>query len=145
MKKNSYHLYHDFYINARADKVFTAITAPDHLVNWWPAKSSGEAKHGSIYRLFFSREYDWLAEVVGFELNKSFHLKMIKADEDWAPTTFGFDLIEKEGRTLVQFVHRDWPELNHHFRKSNWHWALLLKALKDYVEEGIIIPFENRA
>ena len=27
-------------------------------------------------------------------LNESFHLKMTKSDDDWNPTTFGFDLEE---------------------------------------------------
>ena len=70
---------------------------------------------------------------------------MIKADVGWNPTTFGFDLLQKDGKTLVRFFHKDWPEQNHHFRKSNWHWALLLKALKDYVERGVIVPFELRS
>ncbi|WP_235297131.1 SRPBCC family protein [Portibacter marinus] len=145
MKNNSYNLYHDFVIKSSPSKVFDSIVKPENLINWWPQKCNGEPKHGAIYRLYFSSQYDWLAEVVGFELKKSFYLKMIKADTDWMPTTFGFDLKEENGNTLVQFFHKGWPKLNHHFRKANWHWALLLKALKDYVEEETIIPFEHRA
>ena len=70
---------------------------------------------------------------------------MTDADSDWNPTIFGFDLIEVDNGTRVQFFHKDWPKCNHHYRRSSYCWALLLKGLKDYVERGIILPFEDRA
>ncbi|MEQ8573885.1 MAG: SRPBCC domain-containing protein, partial [Fulvivirga sp.] len=73
-----------------------------------------------------------------------FHIKMTDADEDWNPTSFGFDLTELEGGVDVKFWHVGWPECNHHFRRSSYCWAILLQGLKNYIEKGIIIPFEER-
>ena len=83
--------------------------------------------------------------MVDYTQNKSFHIQMTDADEDWNPTTFGFDLRETEQGVWLEFWHKNWPELNHHFRRSSCCWAILLKGLKDYVEKGIIVPFEERA
>ena len=44
--------------------------------------------------------------------NESFHIKMTKADIDWNPTTFGFDLDASQNGTLVKFSHINWQERN---------------------------------
>ena len=143
-KKNGYAIYHDLMINASADKIFEAITDPDHLVNWWPQTCSGEPKAGEIYNFYFTPEYDWYGQVVEYVHNKAFHIKMTKSDPDWDPTSFGFDLEEVNDRIQVKFWHIGWPECNAHFRRSSFCWAILLKGLKEYVEKGIIVPFEDR-
>jgi uncharacterized protein YndB with AHSA1/START domain len=142
--KEGYAIYHDLTIKASADKIFKAITQPDHLVNWWPQKCSGQPETGEIYNFHFNPDYDWYGQVLECIHNKSFHIKMTKSDSDWDPTSFGFDLEEAEGPIKVKFWHVDWPECNTHFRRSSFCWAMLLNGLKDYVEKGIIVPFENR-
>jgi len=69
---------------------------------------------------------------------------MTKSDQDWDPTSFGFDLEDIENGVLVKFWHKGWPECNHHFRRSSFCWAMLLNGLKNYVEKGIIKPFKER-
>ena len=70
--------------------------------------------------------------------------KLTQAMPDWMNTKVGFILSpEKEG-TKVSFYHRDWVEPNEHFAISNFCWASLLNGLKQYVEKGIVVPFEQR-
>lgn len=140
----SHAIYHDLYIKSTRQKVFDAITQPEHLNNWWPLKSTGEPVKGSKYNFYFTPEYDWYGEVSKVEEGKSFHIKMTNADDDWNPTSFGFDLQELEGGVDVKFWHVGWPECNHHFRRSSYCWAILLQGLKNYVEKGVIVPFEER-
>ncbi|MFT7899209.1 SRPBCC domain-containing protein [Tenacibaculum ascidiaceicola] len=138
-------VYHNFPINELSNKVYKAITNPDDLVYWWPLKCSGVPKLGAEYNFFFGEPYNWYGEVIKCEKNTSFYIKMTKSDEDWNPTTFGFDLFEKdEGVTWVHFFHKGWTEQSNHFKHSSYCWALLLNGLKNYVEKGIIIPFEER-
>lgn len=143
--EKGYSIYHDLVIHAPKEKVFSAISEPQELINWWPKKCSGKPELGQTYNFFFTAEYDWYGEVGQVEPNKTFHVKMTNADADWNPTTFGFDLEEMEQGTLLHFWHKNWPENNHHFKRSSFCWALLLNGLKDYLEKGIIVPFENRA
>jgi hypothetical protein len=70
---------------------------------------------------------------------------MTKSDPDWDTTSFGFDLQEEDDKVLVQFWHTGWPDCNAHFKTASYCWAILLKGLKDYLEKGDIVPFENRA
>lgn len=140
----TYSIHHDLEINESIDKVFQAITEPEHLINWWPLKCSGIPKENEKYNFFFASEYDWYGKVIKSEKNKSFHIKMTLSDSDWDSTSFGFDLEQKNDKVHVQFWHIGWPECNTHFRRSSFCWAMLLNGLKNYVENGKIVPFEKR-
>ncbi|NKI33291.1 SRPBCC family protein [Croceivirga thetidis] len=145
MNEKGFTIYHDVLIKASTNEVFDAITLPEKLINWWPSKCAGKPRIGETYNFFFTEEYNWFGKVESIAENKSFHIKMTDADADWNPTTFGFDLSEQENGTMLNFSHKNWPKNNHHFRRSSYCWAILLKGLKSFLEEGLIIPFEKRA
>ncbi len=140
----SYSIFHNLTIKAPLKTVFDAISKPEHLNNWWTLKSSGSPILGSEYNLNFTDPYNWFCKVSKVKDNVSFHLKMTESDKDWLPTTFGFDLESKEHGTLLKFSHVDWKEDNDHFKHSSFCWAMLLNGLKNYLENGDIIPFEER-
>lgn len=140
----AYSIYHDLVIDAPVYKIYEAITQPVQLENWWPLKCTGIPEEGEIYNFYFTPEYDWFGRVIKAEKNKAFHIKMTQSDPDWDPTSFGFDLLENTMNVQVMFWHMGWPECNHHFRRSSFCWAMLLNGLKNYVEKGIIVPFEKR-
>ena len=139
-------IFHTLTILSPIEKVFEAVTEPNHLIQWWPQKCSGIAELGSSYNFYFTPEYDWYGEVSNISKPTTFFIKMTQADADWEPTTFGFELETSEiDKTLVKFSHKNWPECNDHFKIASFCWAILLKGLKEYLEEGKIIPFEQRA
>lgn len=141
----SYNIYHNLLIKASPKQVFDAVSQPEHLNNWWSLKSSGKPELNSEYNLNFTDKYNWFCRVSKVKVNASFHLKMTESDEDWMPTTFGFELEPKDNGTYLRFNHQNWPENNDHFKHSSFCWALLLNGLKNYLEKGIVIPFESRA
>lgn len=140
----TYSIYHELVINAPINKIYEAITEPRHLVNWWPLRCEGKPNEGEIYNFFFTSEYDWYGKVIKSEKEKSFQIKMTKSDADWDSTSFGFDLEQNKTNVLVNFWHIGWPECNAHFKRSSFCWAILLNGLKNYLEKGIIVPFEER-
>ena len=140
-KSSSYNIYHDLVIESPAENVFNAISEPQELVHWWPQKCTVEDE---IYNFYFTDEYNWYGKIIESIPGKSFHIKMTKSDPDWDSTSFGFDLEEDNHKTIVHFSHTGWPACNQHFKIASYCWAILLKGLKDYVEKGIIIPFEER-
>lgn len=140
----SYNIYHNLLIKASAKEVFDAVSQPKYLDNWWSLKSSGIPELHAEYNLNFTDKYNWFCKVSNLKIGESFHLKITKADKDWNPTTFGFDLETKENGTYLKFSHVNWPENNDHLKHSSFCWAMLLNGLKNYVEKGVIIPFEER-
>ena len=116
-------IYHDVFIKSEPSLIYKAVSTSQGLNNWWTLKSSGFPRLGELYNFYFTPEYDWHGEVVKADKDVSFHIKMIKADEDWSPTVFGFDFKKVKEGTWVQFWHKGWPECNHHFRRSSWCWG----------------------
>jgi uncharacterized protein YndB with AHSA1/START domain len=140
----SFAIYHDLLINSNIKNVFKAISGPKHLINWWPKKCEGIAKLNEEYNFYFTAEYDWYGKVIKLEENKAFHIQMTKSDADWNSTTFGFELEGNENAVQIKFWHINWPVCNAHYRRSSYCWAILLQGLKNYVEKGIIVPFDER-
>tara|TARA_R110000868_G_scaffold53370_3_gene167641 strand:+ start:671 stop:1099 length:429 start_codon:yes stop_codon:yes gene_type:complete len=140
----SYNIYHNLIIKASPKEVFDAVSQPNHLDNWWTLKSSGKPELNAEYNLNFTDQYNWFCKVSKIKVNESIHFKMTKSDSDWNPTTFGFDLEAKENGAYLKFSHENWPANNDHFKHSSFCWAMLLNGLKNYVEKGVIIPFEDR-
>lgn len=137
-------IYHSLMIDAELKKVFQSISEPQHLINWWPEKCTGVPEYGSAYNFYFSPEYDWFGTVSKCIPNTAFYIKMTKADEDWEPTSFGFDISELDNMVYLDFWHKGWPNCNSHYKTASFCWAMLLKGLKNYVEAGIVIPFQDR-
>jgi uncharacterized protein YndB with AHSA1/START domain len=142
--QENFSIYHDLIIDAPLAKAFTAVSDPVHLAKWWPLKCEGKPEPGGEYNFYFSPDYDWFGRVLEYSVNESFHVKMTIADADWSPTAFGFDMNEVNGCCLLKFWQIGWPQCNAHFRRSSFCWAILLKGLKNYVEQGIVIPFTER-
>ncbi len=138
-------IYHNFHIQTSLAAVYAAVSQPEHLINWWPQTCIGKPALGAEYNFYFTQEYDWYGKVVACVPNQAFHIKMTKSDADWDPTTFGFDLAENGNGVQVSFWHRDWPASNEHFKIASFCWAMLLNGLKNYLEKGIVVPFEARS
>ncbi len=140
----SFNIYHNLHIKASPKEVFDAVSLPKHLDNWWTLKSSGVPELDSEYNLNFTDDYNWYCKVSQVKSNESFHLKMTKSDDDWSPTTFGFELKPENNGTIVMFSHTNWIIDNQEFKQSSFCWAMLLNGLKNYLEKGDIVPFAER-
>lgn len=138
-------IYHDFVIDVPREKVFEAVSTPEGLNNWWTLRCKGKPGLKEKYNLYFSEEYDWFANVSKFEENEVIEFSMTDAMDEWLPTQFGF-ILKKENadHTYVQFYHENWKEVSQEFRIASYCWANLLRQLKQYLEKGIITPFEER-
>lgn len=135
---------HDFPINAKAPKVFEAVSTPEGLDSWWTLKCAGEPTLAVEYSLYFGPEFDWRAVVTRYTSNVEFELRMTKSMPDWQGTRVGFFLKEENAITHVCFHHLGWPAASDHFRTSSFCWAMYLRLLKRYVECGEIVPYERR-
>ena len=137
-------IYHDFAIAATVESVFQAVVTPDGLNAWWTRKAAGSPGMGEIYQFWFAPEYDWRGRVVAYQEHECIEWEIFNADEDWTGTRLGFQLIAQDGYTQVRFHHTEWPALNDHFRRSSYCWAMYLRVLKAFVEDGKSVPYEKR-
>ena len=139
-----HHILHQFAVKNSKEKVFNAFCQPQGLNAWWPLESQGYPGINEMYRFYFGPEYDWKAKVIHVIPNKELTWQMTEAMEDWKETQLGFRLSEKDDVTSVSFFHNNWQQASDHFAITNFCWGQLLNGLKNYVERGIIVPFEKR-
>ena len=74
----------------------------------------------------------------------AFELQMTDAHPDWMHSKVGVALSEKDGVTNVRFHHTGWPEENEHYRTSCYCWAMYLRILKRFVENGERVGYDRR-
>jgi uncharacterized protein YndB with AHSA1/START domain len=137
-------IFHNFPIEATAEKVFGAISSSDGLDKWWTKGSSVNPVSGGIYILDFGPGYIWKAVVTEYVKGKVFELKMTEADADWLGTKIGFILMAHQSKTAVNFYHTGWPQKNEHYKISSYCWAMYLRILKRHLEYGESVPYEKR-
>lgn len=137
-------IYHDVRINTTKEKLINAVVDPEQLNSWWTKKCTGNPNIGSEYNLYFAPEYNWRAKVSRYEAGEIFELRMLKAMPDWEPTSFCFEVEESTNGCILHFSHTNWLSVSNEFKTASFCWAMLLNGLKNYLEKGIIVPFEDR-
>lgn len=112
------------------------FTIPELLNKWWTTQSEGQAQVNEEFRFYFSEDYDWRARVLEVSENESISYQMLEADDDWKHTILSFELSSTDhNHHLLRFEHRNWKQVNAHFRRTSYCWALYLNDLKKYVEQ----------
>lgn len=52
--------------------------------------------------------------------------------------------LDGEPATRVRFYRTGWPTQNEHWRISCYCWAMYLRLLRRYLENGETVPYEQR-
>jgi len=135
----------EFFVKASPTQVMEMFSTPEGLNRWWTKRSSGVAKEGAEFTLYFSPEFDWHAKVTHYAPDREFELQLTTAHEDWQDSRVGCSLTpEANGATRVLFYHKGWPNENEHWRVSCYCWAMYLRLLRRNLEYGEFVPYEKR-
>lgn len=135
---------HDVPIAGTVKEVFEGVATPEGLSKWWSKGGTGEPVAGGILDLDFGPGYRWKAVVEECEPNRTFAIRMTECDKDWEGTRVRFRVEEQGSGTVLRFEHLGWPEDNPHYRTSSYCWAMYLRCLKMYVEEGTELDYSRR-
>lgn len=139
-----YQILHDIRISGSCEDIYQAASSAEGLQSWWALRASGSAELGSTYNFYFAEKYDWYAEVTASEIGKTIAWKFTKADSDWIDTVLQLTITSHEEHILT-LNHSGWLEANEHFRRTSYCWATYLRLLRDYVENGIVVPHADRS
>jgi uncharacterized protein YndB with AHSA1/START domain len=153
-------IFHQFPVFAPVSEVFKAVSTPEGLDAWWTLSSKGEPVAGNIYELFFGEGYDWRARVSTCVAGKIIAFSIYDSLPDWENSIVRFELTEESSSssdgetsaisassaaiTQVRFSHTGWREENDHYRISSFCWAMYLRLLKKYCEEGTVVEYAKR-
>ncbi len=134
----------DLWIAASAKKIYSHLSTPEGLSSWWPENARWLDDNKSEIEFDFGPGYIWTARVLNNIHNKNIVFKMTQSDEDWNGTLVGFELENEDSDVRVRFSHTGWPELNDHYRRSAFCWAMYLRVLKRHLEYGENVPYSQR-
>ncbi|MGG5207998.1 SRPBCC family protein [Chryseobacterium sp. MIQD13] len=142
--ENSFSILHDLEVNAKLEDVFRMVSVPEFLNEWWTHYCKGVPELNSEYIFEFSEEYIWKGKISKFNPPYEIEFLITDADADWTGTKVGFILKETVNGIKISFYHTDWKHTNEHFRQTSFCWAVYLRILRRFVEEGLHIPYSER-
>lgn len=130
---------HNVVIKASPEKIYKAITTQDGLSSWWAKQSIAKAEIGFV-NIFTFGNFKNEMKVMDLVPNKKVTWQCIISIEEWIGTFISFELEERDGKTLLRFVHSGWPAISDMFATCNYDWGRFMTSLKLYCETGTGTP-----
>lgn len=128
-------MHHEIQTDASPEKVYEAVTTPDGLRSWWTADSVAEPLVGSVAEFGFNnRSTLFRMRIEELKPKQRAVWECVGDDKEWKGTRLIWDISEKDGKTVLHFVHGNWRSRSPYFAVCNSTWGELMYRLKDYVE-----------
>lgn len=118
-----------FYVEASPNRVFEALSDPDELAKWFPAKAMIDPVKGGRFSFVMKNGYVWEGKLSGFKQNKSVSYPFIEG-------TASFELVKKRRGTLLKLNNTGFETLEMLVAASGG-WAYYLTNLKSVLEHGV--------
>jgi uncharacterized protein YndB with AHSA1/START domain len=133
---------HEVEIDAPPEKVFEAITTQAGLRGWWTADSMAEPRVGSVAVFgFYNRRLLFRMRIEKLTPGKKVVWTCLGENDEWKGTRLIWQISQKEGATVLRFVHGDWRSTSGYFAYCNSTWGMLMYRLKDYAEGKASGPY----
>ena len=119
-------------VQAPADQVYAALTAPERLAAWWTTDTRAA---GDVLEFrFTSGGFDMA--VVDLTPDKRVRWEVVGGPDEWIGTHVTFDLDRAGDYTIVLFKHEGWKEPVEFMHHCSTKWGSYLLSLKSAVETG---------
>jgi uncharacterized protein YndB with AHSA1/START domain len=135
-------LKHLIEIDASINSVYSAITTQESLAAWWTETAVARPVEGTISEFTFNSGAFNKMKVVRLENPKKVMWECVDGAEEWIGTKIMFRLEEKQGQTILRFMHSEWREASDFFAMCNSIWAHYLTSLKAFCETGKGTPHQ---
>lgn len=124
---------HIVYIQAAPERIYEALTTEKGLGEIWTRKCTVRQEIGFMNTFDFDEGYLTKMKVLELVENELVLWECVASDEEWVGTKIRFHLSGGNGKTKVLLQHLDWREMTDFCRFCNYHWAMFLLRLKQYL------------
>ena len=132
---------HQVGMKAPAEKVYKAITEEAGLKGWFSEHSTAEAKvDGKVNVSFFNNAMVFGFKVVELKEDNQVVWMVEGGPPDWTDTKITWSLMEKDGQTMLEFVHSGFDSTEGGFGMFNYNWGWYITSMKFYLEKGEGMP-----
>jgi len=131
-------------INAKAERIFDALTSPEELLRWWRVTGKFQAaevecdlRPGGKWRMLVADASGTRTATVVYgeylEISRPSLLvyTWVREGENWPATTVRWELKEIDGVTAVHLTHTGFASESHRDRNSGW--PMIFEVLEAYV------------
>lgn len=133
---------HYLVIKASPGKVYKAISTTNGLRRWWTAEANADDQVGGFAEFTFGKQYYNKMKITKLIPDKIVKWECLEGNAEWIGTTFHFYLEEKDGSTILRFIHGNWKDETDFFASCNYHWGYYMRSLAYYCEKGEGTPFK---
>ncbi len=128
-------LKHQISIDAKPEKVYTALVTQEGLRSWWTADAVTDGTIGAEAEFGFGkRSVVFRMKIEKLEPGRQVVWRCHGDEPEWNGTTLTWDLARGGDGTTVRFTQCGWKEENEMYAICNSSWGELMHRLKDYVE-----------
>lgn len=128
-------------------KLYEALADHRSVAQWWTDQSELQ----SDLMVFHWRPHNWRVVMKPVELTNNECVKWLCTESNmqntdaWEDSTLSFRVLpNKNGGSILEFLHDNYKS-SPCFNECTSGWAFVLgKSLKNYVETGKGLPFENK-
>jgi uncharacterized protein YndB with AHSA1/START domain len=130
---------HEILISAPALKVYEAWTTKTGLEQWWTSDVSAQHGNAVSYELGFDGGnvkfyFQPIEEVPGARIRWT-GVDGLNMPAEWVDTEIDVQIsIAADGRTRLQFAHRNWRSIEGFYCVCNTSWGELMYRLRDACE-----------
>jgi uncharacterized protein YndB with AHSA1/START domain len=125
-------------INAKPEKVFSALTTINGLRGWWVSTTTGDAAKGGVINFGFCD-----MKVLAADPGKLVRWQCTRGPDEWLATEVTFSLDWKDDQTFILFKHANWKEPVEFMHHCSTKWATFLLSLRDVLEGAEGHPAPN--
>ena len=149
MNQNTFKIENTFSFKCTADMLYTAITTQKGIASWWTDQCIVKPKESSEAH-FYWKPHGWqvtmkISKLVTNERVEWLCLKSTMQNTNaWEGSTLSFRISSESPQTsTLYFVHDNYKS-SPCFDECTAGWSFVLgKSLKNYLETGVGMPFEN--
>ena len=127
---------HQVWINASKGTVYDAVTTTEGLSKWWinDCTAKPEIGYTNIFRMGGNVHDKML--IVDLKPGEYVEWECVNDKGLWTGTHLSFEIIEKQGVSMLNFKHSRWESQTEFFTICNFHWARHLLMMKGLCETG---------
>lgn len=128
---------HKTVIKCLPKKLFEAVRTTNGLKNWWVDDSFSEGiLNGKAQFKFHTAGVTFTMKITELVENNLLVWTCEGNIDEWKNTRISFEINEHELGCVLTFKHSEWESTEDDFGSCSFHWALYLKSLKSYLEDG---------
>jgi uncharacterized protein YndB with AHSA1/START domain len=124
-------------IEAAPERVFSALTQQDEIVQWWSNEARVQPEVGSLGEFRFRPPAGVLQfEVAELNQNEKVFWISRQGPPHWAGTSVTWQITSVPNGTQVVFAHDGFIKRDEAYELTRGNWNYFLTSLKSYLETG---------